>query len=158
MMGDDNIETPTASREDVGLIRINTPRARREKERAAKRAETEEAELPWENVVKKEQPKPEPEPETVRIPEGGWDVNVLREILAVPKTKDSIPTLTCIDKGVYKRYFIIDVDGDAYRRAWEYYRSTKKEATPDDFVTIVLRILQQDMPRMYRAVSYVPLL
>lgn len=157
MTGDENIETPTASREDVGLIRINTPRARRE--RMVKRTEKEDVELPWENVVKKEQPpQSEPEPLTVQIPEGGWDVNVLREILAVPKTKGSTPTLTCIDKGIYKRYFIIDVDGDAYRRAWEYYRSTKQEPTPDDFVTIVLRILQQDMPRMYRAVSYVPLL
>ena len=158
-MSEDNAGTPTASREDVGLIRINTPRARREKERAAKRTEKEDVELPWENVVKKEEaPAKEPEPTVVEVPTDGWDVETLRDILAVPKTRDSIPTLTCIDKGIYKRYFIVDVDGDAYRKAWDYYKITRRDATPDEFVTIVLRILQQDMPRMYRAVSYVPLL
>lgn len=88
----------------------------------------------------------------------GWDVNVIRKILSVPKSKDSIPTLTCIDKGFYKRYFILDVDGDAYREAWRYYKAHKPNGTPEDFVAMVTRILSIDMPRMHRAVSYVPLL
>lgn len=88
----------------------------------------------------------------------GWDINVIRRILSVPKSKDSIPTLTCIDKGFYKRYFILDVDGDAYREAWGYYKAHKPNGTPEDFVALVTRILSIDMPRMHRAVSYVPLL
>lgn len=88
----------------------------------------------------------------------GWNVDEVKRLLTVPKSKDSIPTLTCIDKGFYKRYFILDVDGDAYRRAWEYYKTHKPNGTPEDFVTIVTRVLSIDMPRMHRAVSYVPLL
>lgn len=87
----------------------------------------------------------------------GWDINVIKRILSVPKSKDSIPTLTCIDKGFYKRYFILDVDGDAYSKAWKYYRAHKPNGTPEDFVAQVTRILSIDMPRMHRAVSYVPL-
>lgn len=86
-----------------------------------------------------------------------WDHAVFRDLLAVPKSKNSVPTLACIDKGFYKRYFIIDVDGDAFKRAWSYYRANHEEPTADEFVTLVLRILEQGMPRMYRAVSYVPL-
>lgn len=88
----------------------------------------------------------------------GWDVDVIKRILSVPKSKDSIPTLTCIDKGFYKRYFILDVDGDAYSEAWRYYRMHRPTGTPEDFVALVTRILSIDMPRMHRAVSYVPLL
>jgi hypothetical protein len=90
-------------------------------------------------------------------PDREWDHAVFRDLLAVPKSKNSVPTLTCIDKGFYKRYFIIDVDGDAFKRAWSYYRANHEEPTADEFVTLVLRILEQGMPRMYRAVSYVPL-
>jgi hypothetical protein len=88
----------------------------------------------------------------------GWDIDALKRILSVPKSKDSIPTLTCIDKGFYKRYFILDVDGDAYSKAWGYYRMHRPNGTPEDFVAMVTRILSIDMPRMHRAVSYVPLL
>lgn len=87
-----------------------------------------------------------------------WSVDAVKRILSVPKSKDSIPTLTCIDKGFYKRYFILDVDGDAYSKAWKYYKAHKSNGTPEDFVAMVTRILSIDMPRMHRAVSYVPLL
>lgn len=87
-----------------------------------------------------------------------YDIEKLRSILAVPKTKDSVPTLTGIDKGFYKRYFILDVDGDAYREAWRYYKDNAPKPTPDEFVVIVLRILEHDLPRMYRKVSFVPLI
>ena len=100
---------------------------------------------------------PEPAPEVSSSTEE-WDVDRVKRILSVPKSKDSIPTLTCIDKGFYKRYFILDVDGDAYREAWEYYRAHRPTGTPEDFVALVTRILSIDMPRMHRAVSYVPLL
>lgn len=88
----------------------------------------------------------------------GWDMEKLRSILSVPKTKDSVPTLTGIDKGFYKRYFLLDVDGDAYREAWRYYKDNAPGPTPDGFVLLVLRILEHDMPRMYRKVSFVPLI
>jgi hypothetical protein len=87
-----------------------------------------------------------------------WNADEIRRLLAVPKSRDSVPTLTCIDKGFYKRYFILDVDGNAYSMAWEYYKSHKPDGTPEEFVTIVTRILSIDMPRMHRAVSYIPLL
>lgn len=100
---------------------------------------------------------PETVPEPAPGPAQAFDVDVIRSLLSRPKSKDSIPTLTCIDKGYYKRYMILDVDGEGYREAWEYYRSAHTDPTPEDFVAIVTRILQQDMPRMHRAVSYVPL-
>ena len=108
-------------------------------------------------------PSSEPAVEEGPIPQvssstEGWDINVIKRILSVPKSKDSIPTLTCIDKGFYKRYFILDVDGDAYSKAWGYYRMHRPTGTPEDFVALVTRILSIDMPRMHRAVSYVPLL
>ena len=102
-------------------------------------------------------PTPAPIPEPTQDTEG-WDVERIKKMLSVPKSKNSIPTLTCIDKGFYKRYFILDVDGDAYREAWKYYKAHKPDGTPEDFVTLVTRVLSIDMPRMYRAVSYVPLL
>ena len=102
-------------------------------------------------------PTPEPAPEPTQDTEG-WDVERIKKMLSVPKSKNSIPTLTCIDKGFYKRYFILDVDGDAYREAWKYYKAHKPDGTPEDFVALVTRVLSIDMPRMYRAVSYVPLL
>ena len=100
---------------------------------------------------------PDPVPEPTQDTEG-WDVDRIKKMLSVPKSKNSIPTLTCIDKGFYKRYFILDVDGDAYREAWKYYKAHKPDGTPEDFVALVTRVLSIDMPRMYRAVSYVPLL
>lgn len=100
---------------------------------------------------------PEATPEPTQDTEG-WDVDRIKKILSVPKSKNSIPTLTCIDKGFYKRYFILDVDGDAYSEAWKYYKAHKPDGTPEDFVALVTRVLSIDMPRMYRAVSYVPLL
>lgn len=106
-------------------------------------------------------PIPEATPEPAQEPAQdteGWDVDRIKKILSVPKSKNSIPTLTCIDKGFYKRYFILDVDGDAYREAWSYYKAHKPDGTPEDFVALVTRVLSIDMPRMYRAVSYVPLL
>ena len=106
-------------------------------------------------------PEPVPTPEPAQEPAQdteGWDVDRIKKILSVPKSKNSIPTLTCIDKGFYKRYFILDVDGDAYREAWKYYKAHKPDGTPEDFVALVTRVLSIDMPRMYRAVSYVPLL
>ena len=102
-------------------------------------------------------PTPAPIPEPTQDTEG-WDVERIKKMLSVPKSKNSIPTLTCIDKGFYKRYFILDVDGDAYREAWKYYKAHKPDGTPEDFVALVTRVLSIDMPRMYRAVSYVPLL
>lgn len=86
-----------------------------------------------------------------------WSYEEFRGILVTPRTKDSVPTLTCIDRGFYKRYFILEVEGDAYKAAWDYYRRTVPGGTPDEFVTLVMRTLDQGMPRMHRAVSYVPL-
>lgn len=90
------------------------------------------------------------------IPTGAPE-DIIRDLLAVPRTSGSIPTLTCIDKGIYKRYFILDVDGEAYGKAWKAYRKVCPTGTPEEFIAIVLRILSQGMPRMHRAVSYVPL-
>lgn len=103
-------------------------------------------------------PELEPVPETPTAPVAEeFDMAQMKAILSVPKTKDSIPTLTCIDKKSFKRYFILDVDGEAYRKAWDYYCRTVTQSTPDDFILRVCSILDMDLPRMYRSVSYIPL-
>lgn len=102
-------------------------------------------------------PVPEQTEEVAELPPE-WSHETFKSLLVTPRTKNSVPTLTCIDKGVYKRYFILDVDGDGYKKAWDYYKRTVPTGTPEEFVIIVLRVLDQSMPRMHRAVSYVPLM
>lgn len=130
---------------------------------AVKRTRTEEP-IPVQDVLPAEAEEPTvttPEPDTTEVAEPSAPQGLeetIRGLLSVPRTGGSIPTLTCIDKGIFKRYFILDVDGDAYGKAWKAYREAHPDGTPEEFVAIVLRILSQGMPRMHRAVSYVPLL
>lgn len=109
---------------------------------------------PIENI-----PMPEPVVDTPAPQKGGQSsvTDAIRKALTIPKSSGSVPTLTCIEKGAYRRYFLLDVDGEAYRKAWDIYRKDVPHGSPEEFVEIVLRILSQDMPRMHRAVSYVPL-
>jgi hypothetical protein len=80
----------------------------------------------------------------------------LKEIISVPRGKGSVPVLASYKMDFFERYFILDLDGDAFRKAWNIYKAEKGN-DPVGFVQAIINILETDFPRMYRAVDYVPL-
>ena len=145
-MTDEMFETVT---DETGAVTVK--KKGRKAAQTAIKVETEE-----ETSTPVTAPAPEQAEEVAELPPE-WSHETFKSLLVTPRTKNSVPTLTCIDKGVYKRYFILDVDGDGYKKAWDYYKRTVPNGTPEEFVIIALRVLDQSMPRMHRAVSYVPL-
>ena len=147
-MTEEMFETVT---DETGAVTVKKKGRRAQ---TAIRVETEETPTPVTTTTPT--PAPEQAEEVAELPPE-WSHETFKSLLVTPRTKNSVPTLTCIDKGVYKRYFILDVDGDGYKKAWDYYKRTVPNGTPEEFVIIALRVLDQSMPRMHRAVSYVPL-
>lgn len=85
-------------------------------------------------------------------------IRELTDILKVPKSKDALMTFSMYTVGQYtRRYFLLDVDGQAYRKAWEVYKERTGSADATQFMTLVYQILNTDMPRLHRAVEWVPL-
>ena len=82
----------------------------------------------------------------------------LRATLKVPKTKDAIPVFSMYTIGDYnRRYFLLDVDGVAYRKAWDMFKERTGTKDQVKFLELVYQILNIDMPRLHRAVDWVPL-
>ena len=77
--------------------------------------------------------------------------------LKVPKTKDSVMTFSMYSTtALNRRYFLLDVDGDAYRRGWMLYKEAKGD-DPVGYIDMVMHIMDLEIPRLHRAVSWVPL-
>jgi len=86
-------------------------------------------------------------------------VEELTQVLRVPKTKDSIMVFSMYSVGEYdRRYFLLDVDGIAYRRAWSIFKERTGTADQVKFLELVYQILSTDLPRLHRAVDWVPLI
>lgn len=81
----------------------------------------------------------------------------LVEILSVPKTKDSVMTFSMYTTpALNRKYFLLDVDGTAYRRGWAYYKEVKGN-DPVGYIEMVMTILKLEIPRLHRAVDWAPL-
>jgi len=86
-------------------------------------------------------------------------VEELTQVLRVPKTKDSIMVFSMYSVGEYdRRYFLLDVDGIAYRKAWSIFKERTGTADQVKFLELVYQILSTDLPRLHRAVDWVPLI
>lgn len=82
----------------------------------------------------------------------------LTEILKVPKPRDALMTFSMYTVGQFtRRYFILDVDGAAYRRAWEVFKERTQSTDATRFMDLIFHILNTDMPRLHRNVDWVPL-
>ena len=91
------------------------------------------------------------------VPSPGSDLRSrLTEVLSVPRSKGAVPVLASYKMNFFERYFILDLDPSAFRKAWEIYKETEGN-NPVGFVQAVINILEMDFPRMYRAVAYIPL-
>lgn len=77
------------------------------------------------------------------------------DMLCVPKTKGSLPTLVRYSpKGkVPKRAVIIDIGGPLLEEAWAWYKRSVSGADPEEFLLLVYEVTRTEMPRMYRTVS-----
>jgi len=85
-------------------------------------------------------------------------IDELTRTLKVPKTKDSIMVFSMYTIGDFnRRYFLLDVDGTAYRKAWSIFKERTGTADQVKFLELVYQILNTDMPRLHRAVDWVPL-
>ena len=78
-------------------------------------------------------------------------------ILKVPKTKDSVMTFTMYSTpSLVRRYFLLDVDGTAFRKGWALYKEVKGN-DPVAYVDMVMHIMDLEIPRLHRAVDWAPL-
>lgn len=77
------------------------------------------------------------------------------DMLCVPKTKGSLPTLVRYSpRGkVPKRAVIIDIGGPLLEEAWAWYKENVSGADAEDFLLLVYEVTRTEMPRMYRTVS-----
>ena len=80
----------------------------------------------------------------------------LTAVLKVPKTRDSVPTFSMYSIGQVRRYFILDVDGTAYRKGWMMYKDYKGQ-DPVGYIDMVMHIMDLEIPRLHRAVDWAPL-
>ncbi len=89
------------------------------------------------------------------------DVNTvikgIKDLICIPRSRGAVPALISYKDGFLKRYCIVDVDGENLQKAWEFYKAKSVDPNPADFVHRVITILNTDFPRMYRAVTFVPL-
>lgn len=101
------------------------------------------------------------EEETRADAPGTSDADIVREltaILKVPKARDSVMVFSMYStRDFNRRYFLLDVDGNAYRRAWVRYKELSGGDDPVHFLELVYRILNTDLPRLHRNVDWVPL-
>lgn len=78
-------------------------------------------------------------------------------ILKVPKTKDSLMTFSMYSTtNLNRRYFLLDVDGTAYRKGWALYKEVKGD-DPVGYIDMVMHIMDLEIPRLHRAVDWAPL-
>lgn len=111
-----------------------------------------------------EQPEEErfvPEEQARAEVAGLTEADVARElaaILKVPKSRDSVMVFSMFSTGEFdRRYFLLDVDGNAYRKAWARYKELTGTKDTVQFLNLVYHILNVDMPRFHRNVDWVPL-
>lgn len=83
-------------------------------------------------------------------------IRELASILKVPKTRDSVLTFSMYTIGQMRRYFLLDVDGTAYRKGWAYYKSQRGD-DPVGYIDMVIHIMDHEIPRLHRAVDWAPL-
>ena len=84
-------------------------------------------------------------------------IDELTSILRVPKSKDALMTFSMFSDKYQKRYFLLDVDGTAYRRAWEVFKERTGSKDQNRFLFLVYTILEMNPPRLHRGVDWVPL-
>ena len=85
-------------------------------------------------------------------------IKALTEILKVPKMQGDVPVLSAYSVGpMTRRYLILDVNGTAYRRAWNTFKEMTGTEDAVAFVTLVIQIMDLEIPRLHRAVDWAPL-
>lgn len=85
---------------------------------------------------------------------------VLTEILNVPKGKRAVPTFVTFyaARSNAQRHVIVDVVDSVIEEAWAKYVEIKGyEADEEEFMGLLYKITNSDVPRMYRSVGYVTL-
>lgn len=81
----------------------------------------------------------------------------VRNIVCVPRVRGAIPSLVKYKEGYMERYFFLDVDSELLRKAWSLYKVNATDPNPAAFTHLVINLLSAEFPRIYRAVSFVPL-
>lgn len=81
----------------------------------------------------------------------------IRNIVCVPRVRGAIPSLVKYREGYLERYFFLDVDGELLRKAWSLYKVNAADPNPAAFTHLVINLLEAEFPRIYRAVTFVPL-
>lgn len=105
-----------------------------------------------------EKAKAEPVQEVHLTPKGEQDlIDELTAILRVPKTKDALMTFSMFSDKYQKRYFLLDVDGNAYRQAWSVFKERTGTKDQNRFLFLVYTILELPPPRLHRGVDWAPL-
>ena len=113
-----------------------------------------------EDAMVEEEPEAPPKlkPKKLTADEEAQLIADLTATLKVPKTKDAIMVFSMYTIGDFnRRYFLLDVDGVAYRRAWAMFKERTGTTDSVRFLGLVNQILNTDMPRLHRAVDWVPL-
>ena len=122
-------------------------------------APAEEA-APKDGPQERAEPEPEEKPmqEVHLTPKGEQDlIDELTAILRVPKTKDALMTFSMFSDKYQKRYFLLDVDGNAYRQAWSVFKERTGTKDQNRFLFLVYTILELPPPRLHRGVDWAPL-
>ena len=81
----------------------------------------------------------------------------IRNIVCVPRVRGAIPSLVKYKEGYMERFFFLDVDSELLRKAWSLYKVNAADPNPAAFTHLVINLLSAEFPRIYRAVSFVPL-
>lgn len=84
----------------------------------------------------------------------------IKDILNVQKGKRAVPTLITFYSANSRaiRHVIVDVTDSIIEEAWAKYKEIMGyQADDEEFMALVYKILEVDIPRMYRAVAHVTL-
>lgn len=84
----------------------------------------------------------------------------IKDILNVQKGKRAVPTLITFYSANSRaiRHVIVDVTDSIIEEAWAKYKEIMGyHADDEEFMALVYKILEVDIPRMYRAVAHVTL-
>ena len=86
--------------------------------------------------------------------------DAIKDILNVQKGKRAVPTLITFYSANSRaiRHVIVDVTDSIIEEAWAKYKEKMGNyADDEEFMALVYKILDVDIPRMYRAVAHVTL-
>ena len=110
-------------------------------------------------IEKKDGNKPSKAPKTVKEEPERSVEDELKDILNVQRGKRAVPSLISFysARSNALRYVIVDVTDSIVSDAWKKYKEMCPSPDAEEFMGLLYKILNTDVPRMYRAVAPVDL-